>query len=188
MNYITDKEQMIDIIMPDVLMQIVAEYLPINDFLHIRDNIAKKLNINILKNTKSVNLPSIDNASREGHLEVVKYLHSIGKECTTNAMDYASSRGHIEVVQYLHSIGKECTTRAIDFAGRNGHLEVVKYLHSIGKKFTMAYVSREVHIEVACCSPISSFYWTWPVKEASNGHIEIVYNLRSIEKEKEIGN
>ena len=52
----------------------------------------------------------MDTASENGHLEVVQYLHSIGKDCTTDAMDWASDNGHLEVVQYLHSIGKECTT------------------------------------------------------------------------------
>ena len=70
------------------------------------------------------------------YLEVVKYLHSIGAECSINAMDYASRYGHLEIVIYLHSIGAECTVDAMDcamdFASLNGHLEVVKYLHSIG--------------------------------------------------------
>ena len=43
-------------------------------------------------------------ASEKGHIEVIKYLHYIGKYCTTNAMNYASRKGHLEVVKYLHSI------------------------------------------------------------------------------------
>ena len=48
--------------------------------------------------------------------------------------------GHLEVVKYLHSIGKECTSLDIYFASRYGHLEVVKYLHSIGKHFCSFYL------------------------------------------------
>ena len=46
---------------------------------------------------------TINKASEYGHLEVVKYLHSIGKNCTADAMDEASKHGHLEVVEYLHS-------------------------------------------------------------------------------------
>jgi hypothetical protein len=42
-----------------------------------------------------------------GHLETVKYLHTLGKTCTTDAMDWASLNGHLEVVKYLHTIGKD---------------------------------------------------------------------------------
>ena len=44
-----------------------------------------------------------------GHLEVVKYLHSIGVDWSIDAMDCASENGHLEVVKYLHSIGAECS-------------------------------------------------------------------------------
>ena len=46
-------------------------------------------------------------------------------------MDYASRYGHLEVVKYLHSIGAESTKYAMDYASENGHLEVVKYLKLI---------------------------------------------------------
>jgi serine/threonine protein kinase len=65
------------------------------------------------------------------YLEIVKYLHSIGKECTTFAMDEASFNEHLEIVKYLHSIGKECTTSAMNWASSNGHLEIVEFLKTI---------------------------------------------------------
>jgi len=46
-------------------------------------------------------------------------------------MDYASRNCHLEVVMYLHSIGKDCTTYAMDRASANGHLEVVNFLKTI---------------------------------------------------------
>ena len=49
-------------------------------------------------------------------------------------MNQVSRRGYLEVVIYLHSIGKVCTKYAMDWASRNDHLEVVKYLHRIRKK------------------------------------------------------
>ncbi|KAJ3382930.1 hypothetical protein HDU92_004496 [Lobulomyces angularis] len=72
----------------------------------------------------------MDYASRDGHLEVVKYLSEKRNEgCTTDAMDLASRRGHIEVVKYLSENRTEgCTAKAMDGAARMGHLAVVKYL------------------------------------------------------------
>ena len=76
----------------------------------------------------------IDNECNKKHsnLKIIKILHSIGKECTTDAMDHASGNGHLDVVKYLHSIEKDCSTNAMDWASYYGHLDVVKYLHSVG--------------------------------------------------------
>ena len=60
-----------------------------------------------------------------GHLPVVKYLVSIGKECNFS-MDWASKHGHLDIVKYLDSIRKECTTKAMDGASEYVHLYVVK--------------------------------------------------------------
>jgi peptide methionine sulfoxide reductase MsrA len=35
-----------------------------------------------------------------GHLEIVKFLYSVGKKCTTLAIDHAASGGHLEVLLY----------------------------------------------------------------------------------------
>jgi hypothetical protein len=109
--------------------QIIYSYLPLEEALNIPD-IKIKVYCKYTQLEKSINM---NLASRNGHLEVVKYLHSIGKECTTSAMDWASKNGHLEVVKYIHSIGKGCTVLAMDWSSRNGHLDVVEYLHSIKK-------------------------------------------------------
>ena len=47
----------------------------------------------------------------------------------------ASVNGHLDVVKYLHSNGADITADnnyAIGLASENGHLEVVKYLHENG--------------------------------------------------------
>jgi hypothetical protein len=49
-------------------------------------------------------------------------------------MDFASAKGHLEVVKYLHSIGKDYTYHAMDMARKKNNLEVVEYLRSIGEK------------------------------------------------------
>ncbi|EGZ11588.1 hypothetical protein PHYSODRAFT_336109 [Phytophthora sojae] len=73
----------------------------------------------------------MDLAARNGHLEMVKWLHYNRSEgCTTKAMDEAARGGHLEVVKWLHEHRTEgCTVGAMDSAAGGGHLEVVKWLH-----------------------------------------------------------
>jgi len=54
-------------------------------------------------------------AAKNGHLEVVKWLHENRKEgSTTKAMDFAAEYGHLEILKFLHENRKEgCTERAI---------------------------------------------------------------------------
>ena len=78
----------------------------------------------IIEYYKLIKENDIEQASYNGHLEVVKYLHEVIKApCTEWAMELASEYGHIEVVK------AECTKWSMDYASKNGHLEVVEYLH-----------------------------------------------------------
>ena len=43
---------------------------------------------------------TIDDASSNGHLEVVKYLHSIGKDCTTHTMNCARSFRCYKILEF----------------------------------------------------------------------------------------
>ena len=125
------------------------QFLSINDLKLLNIELNEKIIKNIFSSGKLEQIKYLieqkefiwkneyfDEAASNGHLDVVKFLHSIGKDCTTNAMDDASNYGHIEIVKFLHSIGKDCTTKAMDWASENGHLEVVKFLHSIGAPCT----------------------------------------------------
>jgi hypothetical protein len=74
---------------------------------------------------------AMNRAARNGHLPVVKWLHEHrGEGCSTDAMDYAAANGHLEVVQWLHVNRSEgCTAFAMDAAAKNGFLSVVEWLH-----------------------------------------------------------
>jgi hypothetical protein len=88
---------------------------------------------------------AMDYAARNGHLEIVKWLHTnyVGTGhpeggmhenhtdgCTTYAMDWAAENGHLEIVIWLHENRTEgCTKYAMDMAASNGHLELVKFLN-----------------------------------------------------------
>jgi hypothetical protein len=115
------------------------------------------------KSNNSLEKMTIDNMCLRPYeyLEIVKFLYSIGKKCSTNAMDYASAHGYLKIVKYLHSIGAKYTSNAMNWASRNGNLEIVKYLNSIGEKST-----------IYCINSASG-----------NGHMEIVKYLHNIGKD-----
>ncbi len=77
---------------------------------------------------------SLNEASENGHLDVVKYLISIGAKITKGALRLASRFGHLDVVKYLVSIGADIHVYkddALKWAITNKHLDVVKYLKSL---------------------------------------------------------
>mmetsp|Transcript_17703 Transcript_17703/g.28787 ORF Transcript_17703/g.28787 Transcript_17703/m.28787 type:complete len:112 (+) Transcript_17703:153-488(+) len=60
---------------------------------------------------------SMDNAAKEGHLAVVKWLHKNRQECTTQAMNLSAWNGHLHVVEWLHANRSEgCTTWGMNMA------------------------------------------------------------------------
>ena len=72
---------------------------------------------------------AMDWASLYGHLNVLKFLHSIGANCTHKAMNFASMNGHLKIVKWLNENRIEVGTKdALEEAFFNGHLEVIKYL------------------------------------------------------------
>jgi ankyrin repeat protein len=87
-------------------------------------------------------------ASKNGHLETVKYLVSLGADITTDnncAVRYASENGHLEVVKYLVSfeadINYVCCSiykkyNLIELFYKEGKFDIVKNLTEIKKKLT----------------------------------------------------
>lgn len=131
---------------------------------------------------------TINKASKNGHLDVVKFLYDKGANYTNDAIDLASSRGHLDVVKFLLNVGSEFTY-AIDYACENGHLEVVKYLHSIGGKVcgpsAMDSAAENGHIEVVkyLDSIGCDFYNTTVYYATENGHLEVVKFLYTLNPE-----
>jgi len=61
--------------------------------------------------------------------KIQNYTYNIENELYP--IDIAVKNGHLEVVKYLHGIGKDCDKGTINLAAKNGHLKVVKYLRDI---------------------------------------------------------
>ena len=78
---------------------------------------------------KNFSETAVEDAAAQGYLDIVKFLCSVDKKCSAYAINAAAGNGHLGVVRYLHTIGVICTEHAMEMAAKNGHLEVVKYLH-----------------------------------------------------------
>ena len=75
---------------------------------------------------------AMDIAARNGHLDVVMWLHENRTEgCSDWAVDYAAKYGHLEVVRWLYQNGyRGYRNWAVDLARMNGHHDIVEYLNS----------------------------------------------------------
>ncbi|OWZ20145.1 hypothetical protein PHMEG_0005485 [Phytophthora megakarya] len=76
-----------------------------------------------------INEIKMDNAAANGHLDMVKWLHTQQAWCTKQAMNPAN--GHLNMVQWLHENRTEgCTQYAVDTAAKKGYLYVMKWLYA----------------------------------------------------------
>jgi len=83
----------------------------------------------------------LDWAARNGHLEVVMYLHQNGMDVINNTTPicWAAAAGHLDVVKYLHQSGADIKARenyALCYAAKYGFLLMVKYLCENGADIT----------------------------------------------------
>ncbi|KAF4139224.1 Ankyrin repeats domain-containing protein [Phytophthora infestans] len=154
---------------------------------------------------------AMDNAARNGHLEVLQYLHnwqssvktSLAKRkreevtswpspiCSKAAMNGAAANGHLEVIQWLHCNRSEgCSVLAIDAAAGGGHLEVVKWLIEHRKEgystAAMDGAARNGHLEmVQWLNANTDAGCTTKAMDqaATKGHINVVKWLHETRKE-----
>jgi hypothetical protein len=85
------------------------------------------------------NIPdrAIDVACEEGHVNIVKYLYSIGYRPTRNyAFHSACCEGHLDIVDFLYSKGYTWSGDTMEYVIRSNQLDIVKYLYKIGFKIT----------------------------------------------------
>ena len=99
-------------------------------------------------------------ASKDGDLEKVKYLVSVGADIHADndySIRIASERGHLEVIKFLVSVGADINSYneyCVSWASYNGHLDVVKFLTSVGANIhsyddeSIRWASRNGHLDV----------------------------------------
>ena len=78
---------------------------------------------------------AMENATRKGNLDVVKWLYENRIELRDfHAGEHAVECGHLEIVKWLDEVRnpyEPCTwlSLGMDIAARHGHLEIIKWLH-----------------------------------------------------------
>jgi hypothetical protein len=75
------------------------------------------------------NYRTIDAAAEQGNLEMVKYC--VANECPVDtwACAYAARNGHLEMLKYLHEeVKAPWDSSTADWAAENGHLHILEYL------------------------------------------------------------
>ncbi len=99
-------------------------------------------------------------ASKYGHLEIVKYLVSLGADIHAEgewALKYACKKDHINVVEYLVSKGSNIRVDdnlPLDIACKYGNIEIAKYLVSLGadiyaiKKDSLRYAVNRCRFQI----------------------------------------
>lgn len=119
--------------------------------------------------TEDFKIEILDLLCEKGHIEILKYLVSIGFEAknypgTSWPLPCPASCGKLDMVKYFIELGANVSVdggTAVVYACKNGHLDVVKYLLSLGVDLTRYYYDG---IEFAC----------------EKGHLEIVKYFVSI--------
>ena len=81
-------------------------------------------------NNISCTTDAVDNAAANGHLHILKFIHTYRNErCTTDAMDFAILHNHEKVVKWLiHNRYEGCSSIALKWAAKNNNVFVFKYI------------------------------------------------------------
>jgi hypothetical protein len=103
-------------------------------------------------NCKALSTKYTIQASKYGHINILKYLHTEGYHTNDSCMLIACKEGHIDTVKWLHYnnlyIG---SPEAINYAARGGHLEIVKFLSEYrmdgATDFAMDTAAENGHLE-----------------------------------------
>lgn len=94
----------------------------------------------ILPKSKILLKYTLSNASKNGYLDIVKYLVSIGVEINFAnhvPLRTAVKNGHLDVVKYLISVGADTTVTnffnqsLVEIASIKGHQDIVDYLNTL---------------------------------------------------------
>jgi hypothetical protein len=135
--------------------------------LHLHDHL-----IPINKLVQFLFQKTIDYASQNGHLSVVKLLLESGANVhadDNDAIILASQNGHLDVVKLLLEYGSdvhEQNNYAIQYASQNGHLYVVKLLLESGAdihandNYAIRMESKYGHLDV-----VKLLYWMYLVSK-----------------------
>lgn len=95
-------------------------------------------------------------AAKNGHLDVLKWLHAHGAPWCENVCAAAAKSGNLNVLKWLHANGAPLGRMSGAKAAANGHIGVLKWLRANGAPWC----------EYACAA------------EAKHGRLDILISLR----------
>ncbi len=79
-------------------------------------------------------------AAKNGHLDVVIWMHDFKNYCSLKSIQYASENGFLEVVKWIYyncHLGKNYITEAMEAAAINGHFGILDWLVNVsGQSWT----------------------------------------------------
>ncbi len=68
-------------------------------------------------------------AAEHGHLELLKWLYSVGRRLDSIACARAAKANQLDVLEWAHSIGCHMDADACAEAAREGHMDLLKRMH-----------------------------------------------------------
>jgi len=96
-------------------------------------------NINKINNRRAslyITSRSFKYASKNGQLDVVKYLFGIRDNVSLDTVEIACEYGHCDIVKYLsETCGVSCTNNVLKSACKNNYYDIVKYLYEVQQKY-----------------------------------------------------
>ena len=123
-------------------------------------------------------------ACKGGHVEIMKWLRSVGCFWDERACFAAAKGGHVEALQWLRREGCPWDEQACAGAAEGGHLEILKWLRSEGCPWSAGACSGAAmggHLEILKWLRSEGCPWNaWACSGAAEGgHFEILKWLRS---------
>jgi len=71
-------------------------------------------------------------ASRNGHIDIIRYLVSDGYPVCESCSGFAALGGHLDILEYFHVRGYVIDKSVCYMAAMRGHLDVIKWARNIG--------------------------------------------------------
>lgn len=71
-------------------------------------------------------------AVRQGNIQMLQFLHSVGCPCDKSTMNAAASHDRLECLRFLRETGSQWSAATSFIAVRSGNVECLRYMHSLG--------------------------------------------------------
>ena len=114
-----------------------------------------------------------------GHLEVVKYLRTLGIPWDKNTCRYAARNGHFELLKWVRANECPWDKRTCAYAAMRGHLEILKWARANQcpwDEYTCSYAAANGHLELLKWCRANQCPWNkWTCSyAAANGHLDLL--------------